>query len=386
MAKVTTKGKRMKKFFKEVNKTVQCSGNRLCTISSAYIPAARFEPLPFQILSHSLFLKLTLILSICALLMPSDKCCAQSHNASAYDHLCNPKSLKPHIIALTAPETSGRATGTSGSAIAREYITQKFEEYGVEKRGITYDQPFQVKVTPPSKEKSELAPPHRTITGHNVIGEIKATNGSKKYIIIGAHYDHLGEIKGKIYPGADDNASGIAALLDLANMFSQMKAHGKEIGANLIFVAFDAKEQSMAGSRHFIKSLRIHNGNIICMINIDQIGSTLAPPRKEKNYLLVLGRDSLANWASTQLDICNRTSQINMDMDYTFYNSQNFYDIFYRLSDHHPFVEQGITALFFTSGITGNTYKETDTSATLSYPIMANRVRLIFHFIYHLTI
>lgn len=326
----------------------------------------------------------TLILLLTALLLPLNKCYAQSHNASAYDHLTNPKSLKPHILALTAPETMGRASGSSGSAIAREYIQEKFEEYGIEKRGIIFDQPFQIKVTAQGSDDSELAPPARTITGHNIIGEIKATNGSKKYIIIGAHYDHLGDIKGKIYPGADDNASGVAALLDLANMFSQMKRDGKEIGANLLFVAFDAKEQSMAGSRHFVKTLRISNHNIICMINIDQIGSTLAPPRKDKNYLLVLGRDSLANWASTQLDICNRTSQINMDMDYTFYNSRNFYDIFYRLSDHHPFVEQGITALFFTSGITGNTYKETDTSATLSYPVMTNRVRLIFHFIYHL--
>ncbi|MBR5855793.1 MAG: M28 family peptidase [Bacteroidales bacterium] len=322
-----------------------------------------------------------LILLLGAMLLPINKSCAQSHNASAYDHLTNPKTLKPHVIALTAAETHGRATGTSGSALVREYIKMKFEEYGVEKRGLMYDQPFQVKVTPPARE---MTPPPTTITGHNIIGEIKATNGSQKYIIIGAHYDHLGEIKGKIYPGADDNASGIAALLDLANMFNRMKADGKEIGANLLFVAFDAKEQSMAGSRHFVRSLRIHNHNIICMINIDQIGSTLAPPRKNKNYLLVLGRDSLANWASTQLDICNRTSQINMDMDYTFYNSKNFYDIFYRLSDHYPFVEQGITALFFTSGITNNTYKETDTPATLSYPVMTNRVRLIFHFIYHL--
>lgn len=324
------------------------------------------------------------VLLLFTLLISIGKCYAQSHNASAYDHLTNTKSLKLHILALTSPQTMGRATGTSGSAVAGRYIQQKFEEYSVDKRGIMYDQPFHVKITANTKKESELAPPAKTITGHNIIGEIKATNGSRKYIIIGAHYDHLGEIKGKIYPGADDNASGVAALLDIANMFSLMKADGKEIGANIIFVAFDAKEQSMAGSRHFIKNLRIPNHNIICMINIDQIGSTLAPPRKDKNYLLVLGRDSLANWASTQLDICNRTSQINLDMDYTFYNSRNFYDIFYRLSDHHPFVERGITALFFTSGITGNTYKETDTPTTISYPVMVNRVRLIFHFIYHL--
>lgn len=293
---------------------------------------------------------------------------AQSHNASAYDHLANPKIQKEHIIALTAPQTMGRATGSSGSAQARQYIEKKFEEYGIEKRGLIYSQQFL----------------SGKVKGYNIIGEIKSTNGSREYIIIGAHYDHLGEIKGKVYPGADDNASGVAALLELARIFSKMKEDGKEIGANLLFVAFDAKEQNLAGSRHFVKTMRLHNGNIKCMINMDQIGSTLAPPHKNKNYLLVLGRDSLDTWASTQLDLCNRIGGINMDVDYTFYNSKNFYDIFYRLSDHHPFVERGITALFFTSGITGNTYKETDTAGTISYPVLTNRIRLIFHFIYHL--
>ena len=293
---------------------------------------------------------------------------AQSHNASAYDHLVNPKIQKEHINALTAPQTMGRATGSSGSAEARQYIEKRFEEYGIEKRGLLYSQQFL----------------SGKVKGYNIIGEIKSTNGSREYIIVGAHYDHLGEIKGKVYPGADDNASGVAALLELARIFSKMKEDGKEIGANLLFVAFDAKEQNLAGSRYFAKTMRLHNGNIKCMINMDQIGSTLAPPHNNRNYLLVLGRDSLDTWASTQLDLCNRIGGINMDVDYTFYNSKNFYDIFYRLSDHHSFVERGITALFFTSGITGNTYKETDTADTISYPVLTNRIRLIFHFIYHL--
>lgn len=322
------------------------------------------------------------LLSFITLLNPDNTLLAQSHNASAYDHLTNPKTQKPHILAITAPENMGRATGSSGAADVQRYIETKFEEYGIEKRGILYDQQFKIEVK--SEKKGHMPAPPRTITGHNILGEIKATNKSREYIIIGAHYDHLGEIKGKVYPGADDNASGVTALLELARMFSKMKEDGKEIGANLLFVAFDGKEQSLAGSHHFVKMLRIHNGNIRCMINIDQIGSTLAPPHKDKNYLLVLGRDSLSTWASTQLDLCNKVGGINLDIDYTFYNSKNFYDIFYRLSDHHPFVERGIPSLFFTSGITNNTYKETDTEATISYPVLTKRIRLIFHFIYHL--
>ncbi len=292
----------------------------------------------------------------------------QSHNSSAYEHYANPAIQKEHILFLTTGETNGRASGSRGAFVAKEYIEKKFEEYGVESRGILYYQPF--------REKK--------ITGYNVIGEICAVPHSDDYVIIGAHYDHLGEIKGNVYPGADDNASGVAALLELGRMFGQMKRDGKHISKNILFVAFDAKEHSMAGSRNFMKSTRIHPENIVCMINIDQIGSTMAPPHDNPNYLLVLGRDSLQNWAARSLDLCNRTAHLDLDIDYTFYNSKNFYNLFYRLSDHNVFAQNGIPALFFTSGITNHTYKETDTEDKINYPVLTNRVKLIFNFVYGL--
>ncbi len=298
-------------------------------------------------------------------------CCtaySQSHNASAYEHLANVSVQKEHILFLTGGETAGRACGSRGAFVAKEYIEKKFEEYGVSKRGILYYQPF--------KEKN--------VTGYNVIGEISAYPASNEYVIIGAHYDHLGAIKGKVYPGADDNASGVTALLELGRMFGQMKKDGKYPSKNILFVAFDGKELSMAGSRNFLKGMRIHPNNIICMINMDQIGSTLAPPHEKENYLLVLGRDSLKQWAAERIDLCNRTAHLGIDIDYTFYDSENFYKLFYRLSDHHPFAQKGIPALFFTSGITNLTYKEEDTEDKINYPVLTNRIKLIYHFVYHL--
>ena len=293
---------------------------------------------------------------------------AQSHNASAYDHLANPKIQKEHILFLTQGESDGRATGSRGAYVAKEYIEEKFKEYGLESRGILYYQPF--------REKS--------VTGYNIIGEVKASVKSSEYIIIGAHYDHLGKIKGKVYPGADDNASGVAALLELGRMFAQMKKDGKFISKNILFIAFDGKEMNMAGSRNFLKVSKIHPQNIKCMVNIDQIGSTFAPPHKDPNYVLVLGSNTVEEWAAQKIDMSNRTAHLNLDIDYTFYNSEAFYKIFYTLSDHHSFAQAGIPAVFFTSGITNNTYKETDTEQTISYPVLTNRIKLIFHFVYNL--
>ena len=293
---------------------------------------------------------------------------AQSHNASAYDHMANPKIQKEHILNLTGGETGGRATGSRGAFVAKEYIEAKFREYGLESRGILYYQPF--------REKS--------VTGYNIMGEVKASVKTSEYIIIGAHYDHLGKIKGRIYPGADDNASGVAALLELGRMFAQMKKDGKFISKNILFVAFDGKEMNMAGSRNFLKVSKIHPHNIKCMVNIDQIGSTLAPPHDNPNYVLVLGRNTIEEWAAKQIDMCNRRADLNLDIDYTFYNSEAFSKIFYTLSDHHSFAEAGIPALFFTSSITKHTYKESDTEQTISYPVLTNRIRLIFDFVYYL--
>lgn len=295
-------------------------------------------------------------------------CYAQSHNANAYDHMANPKIQKEHILNLTGGECQGRATASRGAYVAKEYIEAKFKEYGLESRGILYYQPF--------REKS--------LTGYNIIGEVKASVRSSEYIIIGAHYDHLGKIKGKVYPGADDNASGVAALLELGRMFAQMKKDGKFISTNILFVAFDAKEMNMAGSRNFLKVSKIHPQNIKCMVNIDQIGSTLAPPHNDPNYVLVLGRNTIEQWAAQKIDLSNSTAHLDLDIDYTFYNSEAFSKIFYTLSDHHTFAKAGIPAVFFTSGITSNTYKESDTEQTISYPVLTNRIKLIFHFVYNL--
>ncbi len=292
---------------------------------------------------------------------------SQSNVASAYDHLASAEIQKEHILYLTSGEANGRGAGSRGGFVAREYIEKRFEEYGVERRGLLYSQPFRT----------------NSVTAYNVVGVISAASPTDEYVVVGAHYDHLGEIKGKIYHGADDNASGVAALLELARIFGQMKKDGRHLSKNILFVAFDAKELSMAGSRNFLKTCRITPTQIKCMVNIDQIGSALVPPGNSPNYLLVLGRDSLENWAARQIDLSNRTSHMNMDIDYTFYNSENFSRIFYKLSDHYPFAQKGIPALFFTSGITNHTYKESDTEDKIAYPVLTNRIKLIFHFLYH---
>lgn len=290
----------------------------------------------------------------------------QSNNHSRYEHLINADGLKSHIDTLCSERMAGRAPGSDGGEMARNYIISVLEEYGIAKRGIEYTQQFKA-------GKAVL---------HNIIGEIESDTESDEYIILGAHYDHIGQIKGIIYPGADDNASGVATLLEIARTLSRIKSSGESIPVNIIFLFFDGKEMSMAGSRYFISKLRIRSENIRFMINIDQIGSALAPPGQNSEYLLLLGEPT--PYQKRVLEICNKLSGLNLELDYTFYGSEKFYEIFYKLSDHYQFYKIGVESLCFTSGITKHTYKATDTPEKIDYPLLEKRARLIFRFIYDL--
>lgn len=290
----------------------------------------------------------------------------QSSNHSVYEHLINAEVQMAHIDTLCSAAMNGRGLGTEGGALARRYIKERFMEYGVKKRGLLYEQEFT----------------YRGKKGVNIIGEIASTESGSDYIIISAHYDHLGEIEGRVYPGADDNASGVAALLELAKLFGKMKGNNTGPECNLLFIAFDGKEANMAGSRYFAENLKIHPGRIKCVINIDQIGSSASPPHLNREYLLVMGIDALPKWMKKRLELCNSLSDLNMDIDYSYYGSKKFYDIFYKMSDHYSFTELAIPSLLFTGGINSHTYKVTDTPDKIDYGVLVKRIRLIYRFIF----
>ena len=262
----------------------------------------------------------------------------------------------------------GRATGTRDAARVARYIETHFRQYGLEPfcAGSFY-QPF-------------LADSASGTVGRNVIGFVPSAVPSDKYVIITAHYDHLGVLDGNIYNGADDNASGVTVLLNLADMFGTMKKTKTGPDKNIIFAALDAKELNMAGSKHFINHLSIGKDSIICAINIDQIGSVLEPVHEaDTNFVIVLGEQTLRRQDRGFIDLCNRYYNIGLDIDHTFYGSENFTELFYQLSDQIVFHRAGIPALVFTSGFHRHTYKTTDDPDIISYPVMKKRTLLIFY-------
>lgn len=325
----------------------------------------------------------TMIISIIILLqhtgMGAQNVWVREHEPAR--NLVTEKRLADHIGFLTDSLCQGRATGTIGNIDAAFWIQRQFENAGLLRFGDSYGKKVWI-----SKE----------LTGHNVIAMIQGSHKTPRdrYIVIGAHFDHLGILDGKLYPGADSNASGVAAMVSLAEMISLMRKDGRSYDCSIIFVAFDAKEHSMAGSKAFwgliqngslkdpVSGKRITPDKIAFMVNIDQVGSTLSPIHSNrKDFLIMLGSDSLPSSKRGMLDFCNRFYGLNMDIGLSYYGSDNFTKLFYRLSDQRIFVDNDIPAVFFTSGITMNNNKVFDTVGSLNLDILRKRIYLIYHWI-----
>ena len=298
--------------------------------------------------------------------------------SSAARNLIWEHKLYRHIEFLSDTLCQGRATGTRGNIEAAFWIEREFRDAGLMKIGETYTK--------------KLYAGHGLL-GRNVIGFIPGSVKSPKdrYVIVGAHFDHIGQLKRTTYPGADSNASGTVALTSLAEMFSIMKTLGKGYDSNIIFVAFDAREMNRAGSEALWKMIQdeelidpvsgkpITPKKIKLMVNIDQIGGTLSPLTEGRDdYMIMLGNESLKPFEREILAYCNRSSGLHMDLDYTYYGSKNFTEVFYRLSDQRVFIDNNIPAVLFTSGITMNTNRTRDTAETLNYEVFKKRIYLIF--------
>lgn len=291
------------------------------------------------------------------------------------------QTLTETVDYLTDSLCSGRRTGTPGGLRAATWISARFRDAGL--------QPFA------DKGESYLLPfkaPSTGASGYNVAGMIPGR--SDKWIVVGAHFDHLGTLEGTLYPGADKNASGVAALLSLADMFKKMRELGKIYNKGLIFVAFDGKEMNLSGSQNFVKELSagmllspasglpIRPEDISLMVNLDQLGSSLSPAESgREDYLIALTGSKNSSHLSL-LKAINDGENLNLELLPDYYGSADFTRIFYsRISDQKAFLDARITAVMFTSGITMNSNKPTDTPRTLSYPILRRRVLLIYYFL-----
>ncbi|MCL1973708.1 MAG: M28 family peptidase [Bacteroidetes bacterium] len=274
------------------------------------------------------------------------------------------QELRTHVRILADTIVRGRASGTPGALMSVQYLISCFQKFGLQPfNGRYWTQSFAI---------------DSGLIGRNVIALLKGSGYSDEYLIISAHFDHIGTINQTVYPGADNNASGVALLLQLAEVFGKRAQKGDRPIRNILFVAYDAKEFDMAGSNHFAKTLSIPARKIIANINIDQIGCVLEPPHRNPEYLLALGAEQLTTDLRMIIDVSNRYYGIGLDVDYSFYGSPRFAELFFQLGDQIHLAHKKIPSVLFTSGIHAYTNKPTDLPALLNYAVLEKRTQLIY--------
>jgi Zn-dependent M28 family amino/carboxypeptidase len=175
--------------------------------------------------------------------------------------------LLKDVEVLSSDAYEGRKTGTKGAEMARIYIKDRFKSIGLKAypslRG--YEQSFTFNNGG-----------GKSVTGTNLVAYLPGK--SEEVIVISAHYDHIGVIKGEVYNGADDNASGVAALLHIAEYYAKKKPEN-----TLVFAAFDAEEMGLRGSKAFVANPPVPLDKIQLNINMDMIS------HNDKEELYVCG-------------------------------------------------------------------------------------------------
>jgi hypothetical protein len=259
--------------------------------------------------------------------------------------------LQKHVAYLSSDALEGRLTGTRGEKLSTEYVANAFLQLGLEPAGDkgTFFQTFDFG----TKQQ-----------GRNVLAKLRVSPNNTGMIIIGAHVDHLGRGKvgsrdtviGRIHPGADDNASGVASMLEVAAQLKYQKEHGQLQGnKDILFAAWSGEELGILGSSHFVmhfiktaknKALRPAINEVI---NLDMVGHL-------RDYLVLQGIGSSSDW----LKIIKRI-QGNHSVKLITKNDP------YLPTDTTAFYLQGVPTINFFTGAHDNYHTSRDKPELLNY-------------------
>ena len=277
-------------------------------------------------------------------------------------------TIQEDIEFLADDALEGRQTGTEGEQKAAKYIAKRFENLGLQPKGTNgYFQTFSFKpkTDPHQKVNYTVKDGDSTITATNVIGFID--NKAESTVIIGAHYDHLGYgaegslhrgEKKEIHNGADDNASGVAVLLNLAE-----KLKAKNTNNNYMFITFSGEEMGLLGSNYYTKNPTVSNDKANYMINMDMVGRLKAD-------------STLAVYGVGTSPILKQTVKAN---------NSNFKIVAKESgvgpSDHTSFYNSDIPVLHFFTGQHEDYHKPSDDTVRLNFNGMQTISNYIFEII-----
>ncbi len=245
--------------------------------------------------------------------------------------------LLDDVRTLASAEFGGRRTGSDGSRKAQAFLQGRFEGLGLKPFGAAFAQPFGFTH---SSIKGLLTPGRAYQTAYpaaaNYIGYLAGSERPERFIVVSAHYDHLGARAGALYPGADDNASGVAAMLAIAAWF---KDHPPR--HSIVFAAFDGEELGLQGARAFLAALPFKKEQLALDLNLDMVS------HNDANEIFAAGARYTPALAPLVAQAAARSSvRVKLGHD----RSQllaGAVENWTGASDHGPFHDAGVPFLYF---------------------------------------
>ncbi|MCR4373358.1 MAG: aminotransferase class I/II-fold pyridoxal phosphate-dependent enzyme [Acidobacteria bacterium] len=271
---------------------------------------------------------------------------AQAAATTAAPPAVDRRQLLADLRTLSADDMEGRLVGSPGGARARAYVIERFKASGLLPFGGSYESPFTF-----TAGRGAAAAERQ---GVNIIGHLTGTREPQRYIVITAHYDHIGARNGVTFNGADDNASGTAALFALAAYF---KAHPP--AHSLIFAALDAEESGLRGARQFVARPPVDAASLVINLNMDMIG------RDANNLLYVVGTHAQSALKPVIARVA-AAAAVTLTMGHDDPAKKDIED-WSTSSDHAPFCQAKIPCLYFGVEDFENHHKATDKYETMTH-------------------
>lgn len=275
-------------------------------------------------------------------------------------------TLQEDVRILASDSLMGRETGTEGALMAAEYLEGRFKALGLVPAGTdqTYRQSFTFQPRKdPHAEVAFGATGDSSIAGVNIVGLLD--NGGARTVVIGAHYDHLGmggegslhRGEPAIHNGADDNASGVAVLLQLA----QRLAAWPEARDNYLFISFSGEEMGLLGSNYFAKNPTLGLDQVPYMLNFDMVGRL-----RQDSTLSISGTGTSPIWNQV---LNSQNPGFNLVLKESGVGP----------SDHTSFYLQDIPVLHFFTGQHEDYHRPSDDAETLNYQGMEQITDYLFN-------
>lgn len=266
------------------------------------------------------------------------------------------------------------------STIAKDIIGLNDKKILDARKKLAKGKPVMVKL--PTDFVINMAKDVKILEGNNVVGYIEGKSKKDEYIIVSAHYDHLGKRGDEVFNGADDNASGTSTLLELAQACQQAVLEGNRPERSIVFIWFCGEEKGLLGSQYYAENPVFPLENTVANINVDMVGRIDEKYKNNPDYIYVIGSDRL----STDLHKINEEvnqKYTQLTLDYT-YNAANDPNQYYYRSDHYNFAKKGVPAIFYFNGTHEDYHRTSDDIEKIEFDKMANVGKLIFHTLWEL--